>query len=192
LKDRGAGGIVLRTSIAATVGGTAAALGGGSFTNGAISAAFVHLFNDELAREWREKLTLEDATKWWRRSVPKTDLTVDVNSLRITDIYASDFTRNSREELTCVYSTLRDPDVGLVYGSVTLKLEDSNTVSFKPDTYNFELHKHSWYNIRENARNMATRIGRIWAGQGHDYSINFDGKLKVNSQRETFSPKLGY
>jgi hypothetical protein len=48
LKDRGAGGIVLRTSIAATVGGTAAALGGGSFTNGAISAAFVHLFNDEM------------------------------------------------------------------------------------------------------------------------------------------------
>ena len=48
LKDRGAGGIVLSTSIAATVGGTAAALGGGSFTNGAISVAFVHLFNDEL------------------------------------------------------------------------------------------------------------------------------------------------
>ena len=47
LKYPGAGGIVLRTSIAATVGGTAAALGGGNFTNGAISAAFVHLFHDK-------------------------------------------------------------------------------------------------------------------------------------------------
>ena len=47
LKDPCAGGIVLRTSIAANVGGTAAALGGGSFTMGAISAAFVDLLTDK-------------------------------------------------------------------------------------------------------------------------------------------------
>ncbi|UFH58579.1 hypothetical protein [Sulfurovum mangrovi] len=43
----GAGGFGLRTSIAAIVGGTASALGGGKFANGAISGAFVHMFNSE-------------------------------------------------------------------------------------------------------------------------------------------------
>jgi hypothetical protein len=36
-----------RTVGAAIIGGTASALGGGKFANGAVSAAFTHLFNDE-------------------------------------------------------------------------------------------------------------------------------------------------
>ena len=36
-----------RTTVASVVGGTSAALGGGKFANGAVSAAFVHLFNNE-------------------------------------------------------------------------------------------------------------------------------------------------
>ncbi|MDD3500734.1 MAG: hypothetical protein PHS85_10280 [Sulfurovum sp.] len=43
----GAGGFGLRTTIAAITGGTASALGGGKFANGAISGAFVHMFNAE-------------------------------------------------------------------------------------------------------------------------------------------------
>jgi len=38
---------VARTTIAATVGGTASEIGGGTFANGAVSGAFVHLFNAE-------------------------------------------------------------------------------------------------------------------------------------------------
>jgi len=38
-----------RTAIAATAGGITAELGGGKFSNGARSAAFVHLFNSELS-----------------------------------------------------------------------------------------------------------------------------------------------
>lgn len=41
--------IELRTLSAAIVGGTAAAVGGGKFWNGAATGAFVHLFNDEHA-----------------------------------------------------------------------------------------------------------------------------------------------
>jgi RHS repeat-associated protein len=36
-----------RTAAAAIVGGTASAIGGGKFANGAVTAAFTHLFNDE-------------------------------------------------------------------------------------------------------------------------------------------------
>jgi len=43
----GKGGFLGRTSISAIVGGTASALGGGKFANGAASGAFVHMFNAE-------------------------------------------------------------------------------------------------------------------------------------------------
>ncbi len=46
-KDMGIGQLTMRTVIAATVGGTAAELGGGKFMNGAITAAIQHLFNHE-------------------------------------------------------------------------------------------------------------------------------------------------
>ena len=36
-----------RTTIASVIGGTAAELGGGKFANGAVSGAFVHMFNAE-------------------------------------------------------------------------------------------------------------------------------------------------
>jgi RHS repeat-associated protein len=40
-------GVVLRVAAAAAVGGTAAEIGGGKFANGAASAAFLRLYNDE-------------------------------------------------------------------------------------------------------------------------------------------------
>ena len=41
------GRIVARTTVSAVVGGTVAEIGGGKFANGAVTAAMVHLFNDE-------------------------------------------------------------------------------------------------------------------------------------------------
>jgi hypothetical protein len=45
--DSGQGNILTRTALAATIGGTASALGGGKFANGAKTAAMQHLFNEE-------------------------------------------------------------------------------------------------------------------------------------------------
>jgi len=44
----GTGGFTLRTAIAAIAGGTASEIGGGKFANGAVSGAFVHMFNAEV------------------------------------------------------------------------------------------------------------------------------------------------
>ena len=44
---KGYGGFVGRTAIMSIVGGTASKLGGGKFSNGAVSGAFVHMFNAE-------------------------------------------------------------------------------------------------------------------------------------------------
>ena len=54
----------LRTTISAVVGGTAAALGGGKFANGAVSAAFVMMYNEmaHTASKSMNALTLLD--KW--------------------------------------------------------------------------------------------------------------------------------
>ncbi len=49
----GAEGFTLRTSIAAIVGGTASELGGGKFANGAVSGAFVHMFNAEMRSRYK-------------------------------------------------------------------------------------------------------------------------------------------
>ena len=48
-----------RTTIMAIIGGTFAKLGGGKFANGAMSAAFVHLFNYEYKDAVRTKRILE-------------------------------------------------------------------------------------------------------------------------------------
>jgi hypothetical protein len=45
--------IAERTVLSATVGGTAAELGGGKFANGAVTAAFLRLYNDESVRAAR-------------------------------------------------------------------------------------------------------------------------------------------
>jgi|GEM_PF-722876 len=52
----GTPGIAIRTVIAAAIGGTAAELTGGSFVNGAITAAFVHLFNSEMSAAMRQSI----------------------------------------------------------------------------------------------------------------------------------------
>jgi hypothetical protein len=58
LGGNGFAGYAIRTTMAAVVGGTAARLGGGKFANGAVSAAFVHMFNDEYTMSQRDPLAV--------------------------------------------------------------------------------------------------------------------------------------
>jgi hypothetical protein len=48
-KTFGEGAVAARTAVMALVGGVTSSLTGGKFLNGAVSAAFVHLFNNERA-----------------------------------------------------------------------------------------------------------------------------------------------
>ena len=56
IEGDGPGKVFARTAIAATAGGISAELGGGKFANGALSAAFVHLFNAEAAHGGKPNL----------------------------------------------------------------------------------------------------------------------------------------
>ncbi|QIK55608.1 hypothetical protein G7051_15130 [Dysgonomonas sp. HDW5B] len=52
-----------RTTVSAIVGGTAAELGGGKFANGAMTAAFIMLYNDELHKDDNSTFSIEKAAK---------------------------------------------------------------------------------------------------------------------------------
>ena len=54
-----AGAIAERVAAAAVVGGTASAIGGGKFANGAVSGAFIRLFNEEAHQNFKPK-SLDD------------------------------------------------------------------------------------------------------------------------------------
>ena len=79
LMDPAKGGNIFgRTAVAAMVGGTATAIGGGKFANGANTAAFQHLFNQEskkygssrnfVVNRWKNQsnlwLSLPDYHRW--------------------------------------------------------------------------------------------------------------------------------
>ncbi|MEJ1415508.1 MAG: RHS repeat-associated core domain-containing protein, partial [Candidatus Sedimenticola sp. (ex Thyasira tokunagai)] len=74
----GKASVAARTTAAAIIGGVAAVAGGGKFANGAVSAAFTHLFNAENHRYQREKL---DKNKW--DPVGTTSLSSDGSSLTV-------------------------------------------------------------------------------------------------------------
>jgi len=61
--NRGYGNITGRTLIMATVGGTVSQLTGGKFANGAVTGAFVHLFNTEMTTYPSKENLIKDFTK---------------------------------------------------------------------------------------------------------------------------------
>ena len=169
----------------AIVGGTAAELGGGKFANGAVTAAFVMMYN-EWAHTYPSKdkflyvkdridlnkdallagakdghLTLDEAIAWYRYGGGES-LTVDASQLTVLD--------------------LSDRDIVLgtdywVHGQVSL-LSDG-TIHKAP--YNFEMHgtgnyDDGWLGVRD----FATTMGHMYiGGQGQDYMIYYEGKPTV-------------
>lgn len=78
--EKGGGWIAARTAAAATIGGTASALAGGKFANGAVTSAFQHLFNQEATRRESRRLipsqgaTIDDA---WEVRVEARSFAID-------------------------------------------------------------------------------------------------------------------
>jgi hypothetical protein len=62
IQGTGAGAAASRTALAGVIGGTASALGGGKFSNGAWTSAFQHLLNHEIDN-------IKELTAQWRSNV---------------------------------------------------------------------------------------------------------------------------
>ncbi len=191
--------VIGRTIAASIVGGTTSRVSGGKFTNGAITAAFGHMFNAESGIKKAAKatqntrrqrlisgaqdghLTLEEANYWWAHGNGQ-DLTVDLNRIDLSNVSTSDF---SKVGASRGFQLLFNSDDGFVYGNLRLELGPNNTVTAPQgyyDTYNFELH----YPLHQSViRNIGTVGGFLHATSqtgnvGRNYNIYFRGSAVVS------------
>jgi hypothetical protein len=169
----------------AIVGGTASELGGGKFANGAVTGAFVMMYN-EMGHTYPSKdkfiyvrdridlnkeallagaqdghLTLDEAIAWYRYGGGHT-LTVDASQLTVLDLPDRDIVLGSDY---------------WVHGQVSL-LSDG---SIHQAPYDFEMHgtgnfDDGWLGIRD----YATRMGHMYiGGQGQSYMIQYNNKPTI-------------
>jgi len=178
----GRAAVFARTAVMAMVGGFASVISGGKFLNGAVSAAFVHLFNAERGR-WRGSvslkrirqellkkaknghLTLEEANNWYRYGRGK-PLYVDGNRLRYHVVG-----KNSNGTLSAIVVSSRNDF--LVFGHVTVNPENGRIYY---DKYDFDFHGY------DPIRNIETLIGGIYAGSGTPFEIRIDYTGKWRNQ----------
>jgi hypothetical protein len=67
-----------------------------------------------------------------------------------------------------------------IYGTVTGVLDTNGSMSFRPDTYNFDyknpaLGQNAGESARLVLRNAGTLLGNAYSGYGTPYQINFSG-----------------
>lgn len=123
------------------------------------------------------RFTFSDAVAHWRSG----------NGTPITDVNASElnlkgatFTKIS-DGVYLVHTSLAY-DTGAIYGTVTGFLNPDGTMSFKPDTYNFDLKGYSDVNsmasvVARTQRNVLTGTGLLVNGVGDSYNIYFKGSI---------------
>ena len=175
----GAGGFTLRTTIAGVVGGTASEIGGGKFSNGAVSGAFVHMFNAEGVLK---KLTFAKAREHYIENTGK-QLSVLASSVDLSKVKISDFKYIGHEIGVQLffhgdeYSSFND---ALVYGTIKVVYAGGNQVGIMPDYYDFDIQDWSLLTV---IRNLGTIGGRILnmdpLGMGQGYPIYFEGTATI-------------
>ena len=128
--------------------------------------------------DWRPdddgKLTFSEAI-WWYRLGEGQPLSIDLNSLDLSSIKASDFKYG--ENSSQVFNLFKFPvsEQGLIYGSITLYLMEENKVFAYPDIYNFDLKMKS----ETFKRDAFTIIDHYYNGGGKAYDINFYNSVKI-------------
>jgi hypothetical protein len=104
---KGYGGVTGRTLIMATVGGTVSQLTGGKFANGAVTGAFVHLFNAERVLESRKAYIENRAIMIARDPNISDEYRMKLLSLMIEDklLYEENAWRTTKVGLEHVFGT---------------------------------------------------------------------------------------
>ena len=160
--------------MSAIVGGTASELGGGKFANGAVTGAFVMMYN-HMAHLMPHKrmhavdnpapwdlngdgqLSLSEANNWYRNG-NGAEVTIDASYLSVYD----------GDE----YDIVLGKDY-FVHGSVYI--QDNGTI-MRGD-YNFNIRIKG--DFLSGIRNGATVLGQLNAGQGRAFAINYKNKPRI-------------
>ncbi|MEW5802483.1 MAG: RHS repeat-associated core domain-containing protein, partial [bacterium] len=113
------------------------------------------------------RLTLSQANRHWQEG-GGSPLVVDVGTLDLSNV--SQLPPSGQVNFAGKnFSSVND---ALVYGTVTLKSGPNNTVIGGFDYYNFDMKPWS---SKTFVRNVETIIGKIYAGSGTPYRIEFTG-----------------
>lgn len=125
-------------------------------------------------------LTLSEANDWYRNGNGQ-KLTVDINKLGITNVYASDFDHVGAKMVINLFFKSNKADAGLVFGNITVKLYPGNIVKAYDDKYDFDY--KPWGNPMNWGRNIENWIGTLKAGDGTPYPIGIQGGVQVPAYR---------
>ncbi len=140
---------------------------------------FFSWMNNE-ADGWRPdddgKLTFEEAV-WWYRLGQGEALKINLKSLDLSGISASDFKGgvNSKQAFNLFNLSGTPTEQGLIYGSITLYLMENNKVFAYPDHYDFDLQLQSG----SFARDIFTIMGQYYNGGGTPYDIYFYNTVPI-------------
>lgn len=121
-------------------------------------------------------LTLDEANDWYRNGNGET-LYADLRKINLYGVgpFGKDeINKTISVNLQASPFTLKD---GLVYGHIGLKVLPDNYVTADFDTYDFDIKPWSDFSIW--IRNVATKIGGIYAGKGTPFDIKFYGAAKL-------------
>lgn len=112
-------------------------------------------------------MSLEEANNWYRNGNGKA-VTLDASKIDLNSVDTKGWVKGK----TYTVQTLVNSSDGRVLGNITVKYLGNNQVSILADTYNFEQHGKF---LDSPFRNAATVVGKLWAGEGKQYQINFKG-----------------
>ena len=123
-------------------------------------------------------ITFVEALNWWKTG-GGADVTADLGKLDLSKISASDFVDGNTRAFNLAspryFSNVND---ALVYGNVTLTLGKNNSVTARPDRYDFDMH-HPLFSRRNSVRNFETAGARIIHGRGTAFNIILTGTGKI-------------
>ncbi len=167
-------------------------IGGGKFSNGAVTGAFTMWFNhlnsgeghpDQSGGDKKYKngdgiITYDEAYWTFRLGEGKIDLFADLSKLDLSKIKASDFPGGVGSDMSFNFASEKyftHAEQALVYGNITLRLLDNNMVVGHSDTYDFDIR----FTEDSFMRDVLTLAGHMYNGLGTPFQIHFRGSAYI-------------
>ncbi len=143
------------------------------FANNGNFENFLDHYNSLSSRpDWDGYLTLDEANDWYRNGNGQA-LYTDLSKIDLSNLYSKGEKYVNEVKVINLFRASNSTNDALVYGQITLKRYPNHQVRAYSDEYNFETH-NPW-NPLNWPRNIQTRIGRYYAGEGQKYDINING-----------------
>ncbi|MBR1872693.1 MAG: RHS repeat-associated core domain-containing protein [Bacteroidales bacterium] len=126
--------------------------------------------------DWDGYLTLDEANEWYRNGNGE-PLYVALEKIDLSNLFSLGAHSVGTEKVTHLFFDSASINDALVYGQISLKRYPNHSVRAYADSYDFSM--HNWWNPLNWPRNIATKIGKKYAGDGQDYEINIYGSKRL-------------